>query len=238
MQAQFTVQIDSFRKINKIQNAWSDQDYRVLMEIMGLDDGLEGMDASELREMCMMSLNDLETHEAANVVLTHLFADELEKGELSEGKIEQLSHDISDDRLWEEYSDCLYHERFFSAYALLREAFNGIFAKPTGVEFVVNVTAQNSEDLAIFDESAASSMVRLLANGMNDNALLHRLYEDQIKGNEFPQAPGIVWQLKQLAENGLTRQFSLVSSSFWFESFEQVDEFEAFSHADVSDEEE
>ena len=148
----------------------------------------------------MMSLNDLEAHEAANVVLTHLFADELAREGLTEGKIEQLSHDMSDDHLWEEFSDCLYHERFFNAYALLREAFNGVFAKPTGVEFVVNVTAKNRQDLSIFDESASSSMVRLLANGMNDNALLHRLYEDQIKGDEFPQAPGIVWQLKQLTE--------------------------------------
>lgn len=238
MQAQFTVQIGSFRKINKIPNAWSSEDYRVLMEIMGLDDGLEGMDAAELREMCMMSLNDLEADEAAKVVLTHLFADELANDELTEGKIEQLSHDMSDDRLWEEYSDCLYHERFFSAYALLREAFNGIFAQPTGVEFLVNVTAGNIEEMAIFDESPCASMVRLLANGLNDNDLLHRLYEEQIQGEQFPQAPGIVWKLQQVADEGLTRQFSVVSSSFWFESFAHIDEFDASSHADIVDGEE
>lgn len=85
---------------------------------MELEDGLEGIDSSEFREMCMMFLNDLEAHEAAKVVLTH------------------------------------------------------------------------------------------------HNALLHRLYEDQIKGDEFPQAPGIVWQLTQLADNGLTRQFGVASSFF------------------------
>ncbi|WP_372738998.1 hypothetical protein [Neptunomonas sp.] len=238
MPALFTVKIDSFRKINKIENAWSGEDYHALMEMMGLDDGLEGMDAAELREMCLMSLNDLEADEAAKVVLTHLFADELANDELTEGKIEQLSHDISDDRLWEEYSECLYHERFFNAYALLREAFNGIFAQPTGVEFIVNVRAGNIEDMAIFDESPCASMVRLLAGGLSDNALLHRLYDEQITGLQFPQAPGIVWKLQQLADEGLTRQFSVVSSSFWFESFGQIDEFEASSHADVSDEEE
>lgn len=236
MQSQFTVQIDSFRKINKIPNAWSNEDYRVLMEIMGLDDGLEGMDATELREMCLMSLNDLEADEAAKVVLMHLFADELANNELTEGKIEQLSHDMSDDRLWEEYSDCLYHERFFSAYVLLREAFNGIFAQPTGVEFLVNVTAGDIDDMAIFDESPSASMVRLLANGLNENTLLHRLYDEQIEGELFPQAPGIVWKLQQVADEGLTRQFSVVSSFFWFESFAQIDEFEASSHADVTEE--
>lgn len=229
MPAKFTVQIDSFRKINKITNAWSDKDYLALMAIMDLDDGLEGMDSKELREMCMMSLNDLEPDEAANVVLTRLFPDE------SEGKIEQLSHDMLDNRLWEEYSDCLYHERFFSAYALLREAFNGIFAQPTGVEVTFNITAENSEDIAIFDESLYPSFVRLLASGQGEEALINRLYEEQIHGKQFPEASGIVWRLEQIADNGLTRKFSFVSSYFWFENFEQIDEFSAVSHADVDE---
>ncbi|MGO2235219.1 hypothetical protein B6N13_09165 [Marinomonas sp. UCMA 3892] len=226
MQAKFTVQIDSFHKISNIQNAWSHEDYRALMSIMDFDDDVDKMDAAELREMCMMSLNDLEPADAAKAVLTHLFP------ELSKGKIDQISHDMIDDRSWEEYPDCLFHERFFSAYALLREAFNGIFAKPTGVELVVTVTAERVEDMAIFDESLHSSIVRLLASGQGDDALINRLYEDQIRGAKFPEAPGLVWQLKQIADAGLTRQFSLVSSYFWMENFEQVESFDAVSHAD------
>jgi hypothetical protein len=233
MHTKFTVQIGSFRKTNQIQNAWSNEDYHALMAIMNLDDGLEEMDATELREMCMMSLNDLEPHEAANVVLTRLFSNEL-----PEGKIDQLSHDMPDNRLWEEHSDCLLHERFFSAYAFLRAAFNGIFSQPTGVELTVNVTAKNSDDMVIFDESLYSSMVRLLASGLSEDALINRLYEDQIQGEQFSQAPGIVWQLEQIEDNGLTRQFSLVSSFFWFEQLGQLDEFEATSHADVVEEDE
>jgi hypothetical protein len=229
MQAKFTVQIDSFQKISKIPNAWSDEDYRALLSIMDFDDDVEKMDAAELREMCIMSLNDLEPAEAAKAVLTHLFP------ELSKGKVDQISHDMLDDRSWEEYPDCLFHERFFSAYALLREAFNGTFAKPTGVEFAITVTAEHVEDMAIFDESLHSSIVRLLASGQGDDALINRLYEDQIKGTQFPEAPGLVWQLKQIADAGLTRQFSLVSSYFWMENFEQMDGFQAVSHADVEE---
>lgn len=232
MQAKFTVQIDSFHKINKIKNAWSNEDYHALMTIMDFDDNLEQMDTTELREMCMMSLNDLEPDEAAKVVLTRLFPDE------SQGKIEQLSHDMPDDRLWEEYSDCLYHERLFSAYALLREAFNGVFAQPTGVELTLTVTGQDSEDMLIFDQSPYSAIVRLFASGQSDDALINRLYEEQIQGQQFPEAPGIVWQLKQIADNGLTRQFSLVSSYFWLKNFQQLDNFKAVSHADAADEDE
>jgi hypothetical protein len=232
MQAKFTVQIDSFHKINKIQSAWSNEDYHALMAIMDFDDDLGKMDSTELREMCMMSLNDLEPDEAAKVVLTRLFPDE------SQGKVEQLSHDMPDDRLWEECSDCLYHERLFSAYALLREAFNGVFAKPTGVELTITVTGQNSEDMMIFDQSPNSSIARLFASGQSEDALINRLYEDQIKSQKFPEAPGIIWQLKQIADNGLTRQFSFVSSYFWFKSFEQIDNFKAESHADTMEEDE
>ena len=229
MQAKFSVQIDSFHKISKIQNAWSNEDYRALMSIMDFDDDVDAMEAAELREMCMMSLNDLEPADAAKAVLTHLFP------ELPKGKIEQISHDMIDDRSWEEYPDCLFHERFFSAYALLREAFNGIFAKPAGVELTMTVTAAHDEDMAIFDESLASSIVRLLASGQGDDALINRLYEDQIQGTQFPEAPGIVWQLKQTADTGLTREFSLISSNFWMENFEQIDNFKAVSHADIDD---
>ncbi|MFT6897792.1 MAG: hypothetical protein ACJA13_002203, partial [Paraglaciecola sp.] len=45
MNATFTVQVENFQKINKITHAWSNEDYRALMAIMDLDEGLEGMDA-------------------------------------------------------------------------------------------------------------------------------------------------------------------------------------------------
>jgi hypothetical protein len=61
--------------IGKIQNVWSIKVYRALMSIMDFDDDVDAMEAAELREVCMMSLNDLEPAEAAKVVLTHLFPD-------------------------------------------------------------------------------------------------------------------------------------------------------------------
>ncbi|MFC3024407.1 hypothetical protein ACFODT_11290 [Vibrio zhugei] len=226
MQPQFTVQIDSFQKISQINNAWSNADYRALMHIMSFDEDLDAMDATELREMCMMSLNDQGPEGAAAVVLTHLFPD------LPQGKIDQVSHDMLEDRYWEEYANCLYHERFFRAYALLREAFNGTFAEPTGVEMTLTVTAENEEAMTIFDTSLESSMVRLLADGQGELALINRLYDEQIQGTQFPEAPGIVWQLQQIADNGLSRQFHFISSYFWMEAFENMTRFDASSHAD------
>lgn len=226
MEQIFGVEIQNFKKVSKLPNAWSNGDYHALMALMELDDGLEGMDATELREMCMMSLSDLEPA-AAKVVLTHQFAEEL-----AEGKIDQLSNDLAGDKMWEEYSDSQLHHKLFSCYALLREAFNGIFAEPTGVIFSVKITA-DAEALTVFDESPHAAMVRLLAVGLSPDALMHRLYEDQLSGETFEEATGILWQCEQVSATERSREFNLISSAFWFAALEGVDGFSGETHKDV-----
>lgn len=222
MSATFTIEINTCQKILSIANAWTRSDYHALMALMELDDGLEELTETDLKDMCLMSLNDLDSSAAANIVLTHLFSDEL-----SAGKIDQLSHEMADDRLWEEYSDCLLHERFFSAYELLRSAFNGLFAQPTGVALTITVHAKHADELALLNEDLSANLIRLLACGLNDNGLMHRLYEDQLNGDDFPQAPGILWQIETLASGQLERQFKMISSSFWFGVLENYQSFDA-----------
>lgn len=226
----FSVEITEFKKITKIPQAWSNDDYHALMALMDLDEGLEGMDALELREMCMMSLSDLEPAAAAKVVLTHQFSEEL-----AEGKIDQLSNDLAGDKMWEEYSDCQLHHKLFSCYALLREAFNGIFAEPTGVMFRVKVTA-DAEALTVFDGSPHAAMVRLLAVGLSPDVLMHRLYEEQLSGETFDEATGILWQCEQSSANEQSREFNLISSAFWFAALEGMDGFSGETHKDVQPE--
>ncbi|MBB1269041.1 hypothetical protein [Shewanella sp. SR44-3] len=227
MQQVFAVEIQNFKKVSKLPNAWSNEDYHALMALMELDEGLEGMDATELREMCMMSLSDLEPAAAAKVVLTHQFSEEL-----AEGKIDQLSYDLAGDRMWEEYSDCQLHHKLFSCYALLREAFNGIFAEPTGVIFSVKITA-DADALTVFDEPPHAAMVRLLAVGLSPDALMHRLYEDQLSGEIFEEATGILWQCEQVSATERSREFSLISSAFWFAALEGIDDFSGQTHKDA-----
>jgi hypothetical protein len=185
------------------------------------------MDALELREMCMMSLSDLAPAAAAKIVLTHQFSELL-----VEGKIDQLSNVLAGDKMWEEYSDCHLHYKLFSCYALLREAFNGIFPEPTGVIFSVKVSA-DAAALSVFDESPHAAMVRLLAQGLSPDALLHRLYEEQLRGETFEEATGILWQCEQGCSNEQSREFNLISSAFWFAALEGIDGFSGETHSDV-----
>ena len=196
------------------------------------EDELSGMSESELKEMCLMSLNDFEHHESAKFLLTHIFKDEI-----TEGKIEQLSHQMVESKLWEEHSDSAYHSSLFNAYGLLRNAYNGIFKEPTGVKFTIKITANKKDSFEIFDSSLHAVIVRLLSNGLDEDAILNRLYEEQINGENFPEAENILWILKEISTTEKERQYEITSSDLWFGELEEVGSFDAKSHCDVEEDE-
>lgn len=175
-----------------------------------------------------MSLNELEPPEAAKIVLDHVFADE----DLTDGKTDQLAHDLPDDKLWEQSPELDFHYRLFNAYSLLRQAYNGIFPQPTGVELTLKVTVENPEDLAVFDVSPKAPMARLLAAGMGEKAIINRLYDKQIAGSQFAEAEDILWVLESMSSSDVMREFKIVSSSFWLEDMQDIKQFEAETYAD------
>jgi hypothetical protein len=233
MNKEFNVEILSFLKNSEIENAWMADDYKALLSMMDIhEDELGGMSESELKEMCLMSLNDFEHHESAKFLLTHIFKDEI-----TEGKIDQLSHQMIENRLWEEHADSAYHLSLFNAYGLLRKAYNGIFKEPTGVQFTIKITANNNDSFDIFDPSLDAVLVRLLSNGLNETAILNRLYEEQISGKNFPDAKNILWILKEISIAENERQYEITSSELWFGELEESMSFNAKAHADIEEEE-
>lgn len=234
MEKEFNVEIVSFKKISDIKNAWLADDYKALLSMMDIEeDELGGMSESELEEMCLMSLNDFEHHESARFLLKHIFKDEI-----TEGKIDQLSHQMAEDKMWEEHPDPAYHMRLFNAYGLLRKAYNGIFAKPAGVKFTIKITASKKSSFEIFDSSLHPVIVRLLSSGVDKTAILDRLYEDQISGNNFPDAKNILWILQELSSAEKERQYEITSSDLWFGGLEEGMSFDAKAHADVEEDDE
>ncbi len=234
MNKEFNVEILSFLKISEIKNGWMADDYIALLAMMDIaEDELGGMSESELKEMCLMSLNDFEHHESAKFLLTHIFKDEI-----TEGKIDQLSHQMIENKLWEEHSDSAYHWSLFNAYGLLRKAYNGIFKEPTGVKFTIKITTNKNDSFEIFDSSLHAVIVRLLSNGLDEDAILNRLYEEQINGENFPDAKNILWILKEISITEKERQYEITSSDLWFGELEEVASFNAKAHPDVDQEDE
>lgn len=234
MNKEFNVEMLSFQKISEIENAWTADDYKALLSMIDIsEDDLAGMGESELKEMCLMSLNDFDAHESAKLLLTRIFKDEI-----TEGKIDQISHQMLEKNLWEVHADPAYHMSLFNAYELLRKAYNGTFTEPTGVKFTVKITADQKDSFDIFDSSLHAVIVRLLANGLNENAILNRLFEEKISGDSFPDAKNILWILKELSRTDNERQYEITSSYLWFGELENVSSFEADAHADLEEDEE
>lgn len=234
MNKEFNVKVVSFVKISEIENSWKAEDYKALLSMMDIgEDELGGMSEAELKEMCLMSLNDFEHHESAKYLLTHIF-----KEDITDGKKDQLSHQMVEGKLWEEHADAAYHHKLFNAYELLRKAYNGVFKEPTGVKFTIKITANKTDSFEIFEPSLYPVVVRLLANGLNETAILNRLYEEQINGDNFPDAENILWILKEISVTEQERQYEITSSDLWFGELEEGMEFSAKAHADVEEEDE
>jgi len=227
-QAKFTVERLTFATLTELPNSWQNKDYKALLEKMNYDNP-DGISEAELKEMCLMSFPDLEPREAAEIALGYLFPEEL-----NAGQIENLSHQMLTEKLWEENPELPLHKGFYQATQLLHDAYNGTFPATKAVEFQVKVTAENPDDLALFAEAPAAPLVRLLAPGLPDNALINRLFSTQVAGDAFPEAQAMLWQLTPGEKTANSLTFDVVSSAYWLEDFKYADQYEATTHADAA----
>ena len=217
----FTVERLSFQHLSALPGAWQNADYLALLTALDYDNP-EAIAPAELKEMCQLALTDLEPAAAAEVVLGHLFADELKAGQ-----IDQLGHQMQTEKLWEENPGFALHRGFFNATQLLYDAFNGRFPHPQAVEFKVKVTAAEPADLAVFGAAPAVPLLRLLAAGLSGRALLHRLFGEQLAGGTFAEAPAVLWQIVPGEQTGNSVVFDVISSDYWLEEFKYADTYEA-----------
>ncbi len=72
---------------------------------------------TELFDMLSMAISDFEPDEAAEIVLTYKL-----NSILKEGQIKNLSHEMLEDKVAEEYSDISLHYPLFNINQLLYEA--------------------------------------------------------------------------------------------------------------------
>ena len=216
----------NFTTINEFPNSWTNQDYSNLLEIRDYGD-VSKLTNEEMKEMCLMSLTDNEPEDAAKIVLEYIFKDRMTKGQ-----IENISNEMIDEKMWEEYADLSLHEEFFNVNQLLYRAFNGKFPKPEAIKFQVRVTTTQKDEMLVFKDFAEASLIRLLVAGMPQNTLIYRLFEEQVDGAEFKDAKDIIWQLKIEANGDNEMIFDIISSSYWFQDFKYVGAYEASTHAD------
>lgn len=221
MKLQYTIEPVKFETIEELPHAWKDDDYKKLLVGMEYGDTSD-LSPQELKEMCMLSLADNEPDEAASTVLQHIFGERL-----NQGQIDNLSHEMHTEKVWEEYAELSMHEEFFNATQLLYKAFNGKFPHPKAVRFKMKVTSKEKTGAENFEKEVETALIRLLVQGMPKNTLINRLFDDELKGGDFKDAKDIIWQYTKEPAADNSQVFEIISSTYWFDDLKYAETFEA-----------
>jgi hypothetical protein len=220
MKIKFNIELLKSETISELPNAWSSENYRDLLELMEYGDTSDILEG-DLKEMCLMSLSEYDPDEAAKYVLSYIF-----EGRLNSGQIHNLSHEMQDEKMWEEYADLFLHEEFFNVGQLLYQAFNGKFPHPEALKFSILVSAKDVEDLEIFDTNLEMNLIELLVQGMPDSTLISRLFKDELQSGQLTQAKDIIWQVHKKEARGNSLSFDILSSTYWFHDLKYAETFE------------
>lgn len=223
----YRVQVLHFSNILEIEGARTTRDFEALLDAMEYGNQ-SGLSDDEKREMCILSLQDLEPEEAAYQVLKHDMADALR-----DGQMRNAAGEMQDEKLWEEYSNSTLHERFFNAGSLLYAALPKSFPKPDAVRLELEVTATGAGAKHLLKNvNNETFLVRLLADGMDDHAILHRLYGDQLSGKSFPNAAEVVWTVRAEPVGEDAVRLEVISSGYWLDALDRTESYESTAYAD------
>jgi hypothetical protein len=212
MEDEFHVDVLRFSVLEEIEGIWTGKEFSELLAEMEFG-SIDGMSQAEVREMCLLSLQDLAPEAAAALILKYYLGDRL-----SDGQIRNIAADMPDEKLWEEYADMAVHEKLFNVSSLLYLAFPRDFPEPDAVRVTVKVTALHKTGREILQHALTESfLVRLLAGGMDEDAALHRLFDEQLTGDSFPEAEFIIWILHAESISEDTSKVEVISSGSWLD---------------------
>ncbi|HAH59821.1 MAG TPA: hypothetical protein DCL86_16925 [Bacteroidales bacterium] len=206
------VEIIDVQTVNQLEDYWKTEDFKNLLTAFDIQ-GIDGIKPSETLEYLNMAINDLEPAKAAEIVLQYKLGDAL-----NEGQIQNIAHEMTIDKVSEEYPDPELHVDLFSVNQLLYRAYNGKF--PNTEATIIRLKLSSSEDFEVNKEVILKSLVP----GLQENNLVTRLFNDQISGEaEFNDAAKVIWEFKQ--ENDTIQ---LTTSDYWISKQDfELKEFDA-----------
>jgi hypothetical protein len=232
MPQKYKVSLERSSSISEIPGDWTTKDYYEILRLTDYGDAGELSD-TDVRDMARMSLADLPKNEAAELLMNYAFP----AGALTPGQVQNASHEMEDEKLWEEYADPAQHRNFFRVASLLYAAYNGGFPKPDARQLTVLVKPGH-EGKALMAEPDPALVLRLLAPGMSPHALLHRLYENELTGQRFAAAENIIWSVTSTPNEDGSYTLEILSSDYWLEAFDPNGEYDCVAYPDTIEEEE
>ncbi len=199
---QFIVKIKNVKNTDELEGAWNLDNFKDLLSRFDVPDA-DTLEDNEVKEFLFMAINEFEPREAAREVLSYKLSNEL-----TEGQIDNLSHEMLEQKMAEKYTEIDLHKPLFEVNQLLYKAYNGKFPHIQVNVIDFEMKSKNNTDFEINKELALKALV----HGLSDNNLLLRLLGDQLEGKlPFPEAEGIVWVLKDKGSN----QYEMITSEKW-----------------------
>lgn len=206
----YAIKIRKISTVNELENAWNNKDYRQLLERFNFPDA-QSNDSKELKELLFMAITDFETHEAAAIVFDYTLSEHL-----TEGQIEQLSHEMLLDKVSEEYPVISLHKDLFNTNQLLYKAFNGKFhnAEATNVDFEITPLDDAETDIT------KEIVLKCFAKNLDNHSLILRLFKNQINAIEASEeANDVIWELQKKDSF-----YRLITSEYWMNKNEIISE--------------
>ncbi|MEO8933185.1 MAG: hypothetical protein ABI295_02675 [Xanthomarina sp.] len=194
----YHVIINSVKSVDELKDAWSNTDYMELLSRFGFEDGKESK-PEDLLELLFMAISDFDPEEAAQIILEYRLSDYLNVNQM-----EQIAHEMLQDKISEEYADITLHHQLYSINQLLHKAYNGTFpnAKATLIEFEITPNKEISKE----------NVVKAFSETLANSNIIKRLYANQLAGKEaFDEAESIIWDLTSKGENS----YLLTTSDYW-----------------------
>ncbi len=186
---------------NELNFYWTSADFKDLLQEFGFLD-VASVNESELKDLLLMAITDAEPAEAATILLKYKLGKQLR-----DGQIQDMSHDMQNDKLAEEYPDPALHFDLFNINQLLFKAFNGTFPNTEAVIIKMSITGQTKE-------LTKEILVKALSQGLKENHLVHRLYENQLNGEEaFTDAGKVIWHIREMTYD----EYEVITSRYWIE---------------------
>lgn len=220
----YQVTIESISEIHSLTGTWDNDALRALMEQAEVDELGDIADA-DLLEMSLMVLQDLGNQKAGELVLEAVFGDSMRPGVR-----QNLVDDLQDAEPWNDFAEIHQQRGIFIAVCLLHKAFPTRYGTPDALKLRVRFLPPSSSGTAAINTPQAAWLIRILACGMSEHAIVHRLYETELHAGEFNDAKGLIWECEPVEDpsgTATSRTFDITASSQLFNTLSARQSFTA-----------
>jgi hypothetical protein len=223
----YRVGVDEFEELAELEQSWAPADYVSILTSLDIAEAGK-IDVDELRDMTLFALQDLNPPDAAAVLLKYKVGTKL-----SGGQIRNYSIESQHERLWEQSADLSLHQDMFAVASMLNSVNAMAFPVPDALRVTFSIQCDDASQLALFnDEMDRAILVRMISAGMNESAILNRLFGDQIATGKIADADSIIWQIAVEQPDPAKLQIQITSSAYWLRALRETESFEWDSGAD------